>query len=110
MTKGLCKLCGKERNIIYYNLCNNCYRNKIMDIYKYYRLKKEYKDIKKVDNEKHRKILRMVLWYDKPFNEISKVLEIPSRTISWVTNKYCYRCDVYGNPRPQEFCIKNRTK
>lgn len=110
MTKGLCKLCGKEKTLLFYDLCDTCYRNKVMNIYKYYRLKKEYKDINKVDNEKHRKILRMALWYNKSFKEISQVLEIPQRTIGWVVNKYCFRCDVYGNERPLEFCIKNRTK
>lgn len=110
MTKGLCKLCNNERVLIRYGVCDTCYRNKIMNVYKYFRLKKEYKDINKIENEKHRKILRMIIWYDKSFTEISKVMEVPQRTISWIANRYCYKCDVYGNPRPEEFCIKIRTK
>lgn len=103
-------MCGKERMMVYYELCDFCYRNKVMNVYKYFRLKKEYKDINKIENEKYRKILRMVIWYNKSSTEISKVLEIPQRTVSSIINKHCYKCDVYGNPRPKEFCIKTRTK
>lgn len=108
MTKGLCKLCQKERVILYYGICDGCYRTNIMNNYKYYRIKKEYKDINKIDNEKYRKVLRMVIWYNKSFDEISKVLEMKPRTISWIVQKHCYKCDVYGNPRPLEFCGRKK--
>lgn len=107
---GKCKICGNERRIKYYDLCDSCYRNKIINIYKYYRLKKEYRDINKIKREKHRKILRMVILYNKNFKEVSDVLEIPQRTISWVVDKYCYQCDILGNERPIEFSGKIRTK
>lgn len=103
-------MCNKERQLIYYNLCENCYRNKVSKVYNCYKLKKEYKNIDKIKNEKHRKVLRMTLWYNKSFVEIGKVLEIPSRTISYIINKYCFRCDKYGNPRPLEYCGKIRKK
>lgn len=108
--KAICKMCNKEREILYYNLCNKCYRTNIMKIYNCHKLKKCYKSIDKIDNEKHRKVLRMVIWYNKPFEEISRVLEIPSRTIAWIINKYCVRCDKYGNPRPLEYCSRKKKK
>lgn len=110
MAKGLCKLCNKEKSIIYYGICDFCYRNKIIKVYSYYKLKTEYKSIDKIKKDKHRKILRMLLWYNKSFKEIADVLEIPSRTVSWVANKYCFQCDKYGNPKPLEFSGKSKRK
>lgn len=110
MAVGLCKLCGKERNLLYYETCDPCYRNKIAKVYNQYRLKKEYKDINKIKKVKHREVLRLVIWYNKNQTETSKILNIPQRTISSILEKYCYRCDVYGNPRPKEFIGKERTR
>lgn len=110
MTRGLCKLCNEEKTLVYYGVCDYCYRHKIMNVYNCYKLRKEYKNIDKIKKDKHRKILRMALWYNKSFKEIAEVLEIPQRTIGWVVNKYCFQCDKYGNPRPLEFCGKPRRK
>lgn len=110
MAVGLCKLCGKEKTLLYYETCDSCYRNKIAKVYNQYRLKKEHKDINKVKNKKHREVLRMAIWYDKNQTEISNILKIPQRTISTIINRYCYRCDIYGNPRPQEFNVKGRSR
>lgn len=110
MTKGLCKICGKEKTLVYYGLCDSCYRKEIMSVYKYYRLKKEYKSIDNIKSEKHRRVLRLAIWYDKPFVEIGKILELKPRLVSWIVNKYCYRCDIEGNPRPEEYCQQKNKK
>lgn len=100
LTKGNCKCCQQFRIQYRYGICQNCYRD-YLEKYKYRRIKKEYENDLKQLALKHREIIKLSVNHGLSGQQIANALELQLRSVNWAINKYTFKCDIDGNPKPK---------